>query len=77
MKNLNPTVYVQMSNAGRVVAIFDKPPTKKQRHDQYEQYLGKALDKDAAEWNCWIERWVVNGQYSCPHIVRHSKQCKL
>ena len=73
MKKKTPqAVYVLMSNAGRVVAVFSKPPTKGERLVQYESYLGKALENDAADQSCWVEEWKVDGRYVCPKAHRCS-----
>lgn len=60
---MKKSVYILISHAGCIVAVFDKKPTKKHRDIQYGKYLGKKLESGTADWNCYLEKWPVNGKF--------------
>jgi hypothetical protein len=49
-------VIVLMSNAGRIVAVYDKIPSSDECDKDYAKYLGNSVPAGSARTNCWIER---------------------
>lgn len=55
------SVYILMSNAGRVVAVYSGPPAIEARDRDYGKHLNKNLEAGTADWNCWVEVWPLDG----------------
>lgn len=61
-------VYVQMSHAGRVVAVYTYVPTRSECDASYAKYLNKPVEDRISSFNTWIECWQMN-QHSEPQVV--------
>lgn len=61
-------VYVQMSHAGRVVAIYTYVPTRTECDASYAKYLGQPVEDRISSFNTWIECWQMN-EHSEPQVV--------
>lgn len=57
-------VYVLMSHAGEVVAVYSVAPDKARRDHDYGKYLNKDLEPGTADWNCHVERWPIDAGHT-------------
>ncbi len=63
-------VFILMSHAGQVVAVYSEPPTSERRDHDYGKYLNTKLEPGTADWNCHLERWPIDaGHVTNTHHV--------
>jgi len=48
-------VYVLISNSRSIIGIWDSYPSIESQVESYSSFLGKDVDIESVNWNCWVE----------------------